>query len=35
MLKPRKIMLAGLTALLTTTMNAQTPKLRADNIDEV
>ena len=35
MLKPRKILLAGLTALLTTTMNAQTPKLRADNIDEV
>ena len=35
MLKPRKIMLAGLTVLLTTTMNAQTPKLRADNIDEV
>ena len=35
MLKPRKILLAGLTALLTTTMNAQTPKLRADNIDVV
>ena len=35
-MNPKQLIMLGLTALLTTTtMNAQTPQLRADNIDEV